>query len=109
VATLSDLSSQDTLDAALTAPGLLMLDVYTQACVICRRLEPMVAAVAEGSGGALRVHKVDAEQLVDFAVKYDIRGVPTLLLFRDGRLVDRRSGFLTAAALREWIAAQPRL
>jgi thioredoxin-like negative regulator of GroEL len=107
VATLSDLNSQDTLDAALAAPGLLMLDVYTQACVICRRLEPMVAAVAEGSGGALRAHKVDAERLLDFAVKYDIRGVPTLLLFRDGRLLDRRSGFLTAAALREWIAAQP--
>ena len=108
MATLPDLNSPDQLDAALAAPGLLMLDVYTQACVICRRLEPMVAAVAEGSAGGLRANKVDAEQLVDFAVKYDIRGVPTLLLFRDGQLLDRRSGFLTAAALREWIAAQPR-
>jgi thioredoxin 2 len=105
VATLSDLSSQETLDAALAAPGLLVLDIYTQACVICRRLEPMVAAVAEGSGGALRAHKVDAERLLDFAVKYNIHGVPTLLLFRDGKLIDRRSGFVTAAALREWVGA----
>ena len=105
MATLSDLASPDALDAALAAPGLLMLDVYTQACVICRRLEPMVAAVA--AGGTVRAHKVDAERLADFAVKYDIRGVPTLLLFRDGRLIDRRSGFVTASALRDWIGAQP--
>jgi thioredoxin-like negative regulator of GroEL len=108
MATLSDLTSPAELDAALAAPGLVMLDIYTQACVICRRVEPMVAAVADGSGGAMRAHKVDAERLVDFAVKHNIQGVPTLLLFRDGRLVDRRSGFLTANALREWIGAQPK-
>jgi thioredoxin-like negative regulator of GroEL len=93
------------LDAAMTVPGLLMLDVFTQACVICRRVEPMVAAAA--AGGAMRAHKVDAERLVDFAVEQNIQGVPTLLLFRDGKLIDRRSGFVTASALREWIAAQP--
>jgi thioredoxin-like negative regulator of GroEL len=103
MATLPDLKSQADLDAALAAPGLVMLDIYTRACVICRRVEPMVAAVAGGSGGALRAHKVDAERLLDFAAKYNVRGVPTLLLFRDGSLVDRRSGFLTASALRAWI------
>ena len=106
MATLSDLASADRLDAALAAPGLLLLDVYTPSCVICRRLEPMVAAAT--SGGAVRAHKLDAEQQVDFAVKYDIRGVPTLLLFRDGQLIDRRSGFSTASALREWISAHAR-
>jgi thioredoxin-like negative regulator of GroEL len=108
MATLTDLTSADALEAAVAAPGLLMLDVYTEACVICRRIEPMVAAVADTSGGALRAHKVDAERLIEFAEKYDIRGVPTLLLFRDGRLLDRRSGFVTASALREWVGAQAR-
>jgi thioredoxin 2 len=106
LATLSDLTSAERVGAALAAPGMLVLDVYTRSCVICRRLEPMVAAVALASGGAVRAHKVDAERLSEFAVKYDIRGVPTLLLFRDGRLIDRRSGFSTASALREWIGAK---
>ena len=106
MATLSDLTAADRVDAALAVPGVLVLDVYTQSCVICRRLEPMVAAVALASSGAVRAHKVDAERLPDFTVKYDIRGVPTLLLFRDGRLIDRRSGFSTASALREWIGAK---
>jgi thioredoxin 1 len=108
LATLSELTSTERVDAALAAPGLLVLDVYTQSCVICRRIEPMVAAVAIGSGGAVRAHKLDAERHAEFAAKYDIRGVPTLLLFRDGRLVDHRSGFSTASALRDWISAKAR-
>jgi thioredoxin-like negative regulator of GroEL len=68
----------------------------------------MVAAVAIASGGAVRAHKLDAQRHAEFAAKYDIRGVPTLLLFRDGRLVDHRSGFLTASALRDWISAKAR-
>jgi thioredoxin-like negative regulator of GroEL len=106
LATLSDLTQPDLLEAAIASPGTLVLDVYTQSCVICRRVEPMVAAAAAAaSGGAIRAHKVDAEAQVDFATRYNIHGVPTLLLFRDGQLVDRRSGFLTASAMREWIGA----
>jgi thioredoxin 2 len=108
LATLSDLTSGEGIDAALTVPGLLLLDVYTQDCVICRRLEPMVAAVASALGGALRACKLDAARHPDFAARHEIRGVPTLLLFRDGRVIDRRAGFSTASALREWIAAQAR-
>ena len=108
MASLSDLTSAERVDAALAAPGLLMLDVYTQSCVICRRIEPMVAAVTVASGGVVRAYKLDAERHAEFASKYDIRGVPTLLLFRDGRLIDRRSGFSTASALRDWISAKAR-
>jgi thioredoxin-like negative regulator of GroEL len=103
LATLSDLTSPAELESALTVPGLLVLDFYTQACMICRRVEPMVAAI---SGGAVRAYKVDAERLLDCAIKYNVQGVPTLLLFRDGRLIDRRSGFVTASTLREWIGTQ---
>jgi thioredoxin-like negative regulator of GroEL len=100
--TLPDLTSAEAVDVALAARGL-VLDIYTQSCVICRRLEPMVAAVAVASGGAVRAHKLDAERYSEFAVRHDVRGVPTLLLFRDGGLIDRRSGFSTASALRDWI------
>ena len=103
MATLSDLISAESIDAALAGQGLVVLDIYTQSCVICRRLEPMLAAVA--SGGAVRAHKLDAERHLDFAAQYDIQGVPTLLMFRDGKLIDRRSGFSTASDLRQWIAA----
>jgi thioredoxin-like negative regulator of GroEL len=103
VAALPDIGSPAGLQAALAAPGLLLLDVYTQNCIICRHIEPMVAAAAASSGGAVRAYKIDAEAHQQFAVEHDIRGVPTILLFHDGRVVGRRSGFLTAQALREWL------
>jgi thioredoxin-like negative regulator of GroEL len=104
LASLPDLTSADGIDAALCGPGLLLLDIYTPECVICRKLEPMVAAVAAASGGAVRACKLDAARHPEFVAKQEIRGVPTLLLFRDGRLIGRRAGFATASALREWIA-----
>jgi thioredoxin-like negative regulator of GroEL len=106
LATLFNVASPAELETALAAPGLLLLDLYTQSCMICRRVEPMVAAVADASGGAVRACKVDAERHLDFAANHDVQGVPTLLLFRDGRLIGRRSGFVTASALREWIGTQ---
>jgi thioredoxin 1 len=104
MATLSNIDTPASLDAALAEPGLLLLEFYTQSCIICRRIEPMVAAVAQTSGGALRAHKIDAEAHLDFAARHDIRGVPTVLLFRNGEVVGRQSGFLTASMLRDWIS-----
>jgi thioredoxin-like negative regulator of GroEL len=108
LAILLDLSSAEGIEAAVATPGLLVLDIYTQDCVICRRVEPMVAAVAAASAGSVRAYKLDAARHAEFAARHDIRGVPTLLLFRDRRLIGRRSGFATASALRKWIAAQAR-
>ncbi len=87
-------------------PGLLLLDVYTHSCIICRRMEPMVAAAAESSGDALRAYKIDAEAHTQFAIEHGIQGVPTVLLFRNGRMIGRRSGFMTARALRAWLRAE---
>ncbi|MDP6708671.1 MAG: thioredoxin family protein [Alphaproteobacteria bacterium] len=76
----------------------------TEACVICRKLDPMLAAVAKRLDGRLGVVDVDAEESPDLAERYHIRGVPTLILFKAGQEVDRKAGFLTASALREWLA-----
>ncbi len=84
-------------------PGLLVLEVYTQSCVICRRIEPMVAAAAASCSGMVRACKIDVEAHPQFAIEHDIRGVPTILLFREGRVIGRRSGFMTAQALRDWL------
>lgn len=103
MAALANLDSAQAIDAALAAPGLLLLDIYTPSCTICKRIEPMVAAAVNTSAG-VRGHKLDAEAHLAFAAKYDVRGVPTVLLFRDGELLGRKSGFVTASMLREWLS-----
>ncbi|HEX9321267.1 MAG TPA: thioredoxin family protein [Xanthobacteraceae bacterium] len=103
---IADVRTQDELGAVLELPGLTILDVYTQACVICRRIEPMIAAAVRTSGGTVQARKLDAEALPEVAERYEVRGVPTLLLFRAGQPIDRKSGFLTAMELREWIGSE---
>lgn len=98
VATASDFAAK-----VLQVSGPVIVDFFTPECVPCRKLEPMLQAVARGLSAPLRVVKVDASVSTDLAREYRVRGVPCLLLFKDGRLLDRIDGFAPATQLREWV------
>lgn len=104
MAKLQDATQGRAFEQALAAGGVVVADFFTPQCVICRRIHPMLAAVQAGFGDRMSTFKIDAEARPEYAERYDIRGVPHLLLFKDGKLVDRKSGFVTATALRAWVA-----
>ena len=58
----------------------------------CRMMAPTIDAVASEYAGRLKVGKVDVDSNGDTAMRYNIRGIPTLLLFKGGRVVDQRVG-----------------
>ena len=87
---------------AAEAPALLVTFTGPK-CVICRRLAPMLEIVVREAGDALASAKVDAEALLEVSEKFEIRSLPTTLLFRNGELADRITGFATAGALRAWL------
>jgi thioredoxin-like negative regulator of GroEL len=100
---LAPVRSQAELDALVAAPQPLLVTFTGPRCAICRQLAPMLAAVVAEAGDALNSAKVDAEALADVSARYEIRSLPTTLLFRDGRLTDRMTGFATAGRLRDWL------
>lgn len=102
-APLSHVASQAELDALIAAPRPLLLTFTGPKCIICRQLAPMLSVVVQEVGEALESAKVDAEALADISERYEIRSLPTTMLFRDGRLADRFSGFATAGKLRDWL------
>ena len=104
MARLKDATRTGELETARDAGGAVIADFFTRSCVLCRKVEPMVAAVVAGAGGELAAFRIDAEEAPDLAVEYDVRGVPTLLLFHRGELIDRKVGFATATELREWVS-----
>ena len=104
MARLKDATRTGEFEAARDAGGTVVADFYTRACVLCRKVEPMLAAAANGAGGALAAFRIDAEGNPELAAAYEVRGVPTLLLFHGGMLIDRKVGFVTAKELREWVA-----
>ena len=91
-------------DEAIGSGAPVIAKFQTKACVICRRLEPGLKQVAERMSVALRVVDVDAEDNVELAERYAVRGVPTLILFKDGDELTRCNGFQSAGMLREWLA-----
>jgi len=103
MAALHDATATSELDAALQTHECLIADFYTPSCVICKKIEPMLAALEKSLQGRLRAVKIDAEANPELAAGYQVRGVPTLLLFQGGRLVERKSGFMTTTMLRQWL------
>ena len=90
----------------LQGKGLVLVDFWAAWCPPCRRLAPTVEALATEYEGRLSVAKVDVDSSPDVAQRYGIQSIPTLILFRDGRVVDKRLGALPREDLRQFVDAQ---
>jgi thioredoxin 1 len=90
---------------ALGAEGLVLVDFWAGWCPPCRRLAPTLEALAAAYEGRLTVLKVDVDECPDLSERYGIRSIPTLVLFRDGRMVDRTLGALPMDELRRFVDA----
>ena len=71
-----------------------LLDFYANWCGHCQKLLPLLDEVAVEMDGKLSVMKVNVDENREFAQKFDIKGLPTMLLFKDGSEVDRLIGFM---------------
>jgi thioredoxin-like negative regulator of GroEL len=100
---LAMLASAAEMDSLAAAEPSLLVTFTGPKCIICKRLAPMLETVVREAGDALASAKVDAEALPDVSERFAIRSLPTTLLFRNGELADRLTGFATAGALRAWL------
>lgn len=106
--TTTDLTPQVT-DATFAAEvespnaGFVLVDFWAVWCTPCRMLEPHVKAVAEKTVGKLHVRKLNVDENRATAMKYNIMGIPTMLLFSNGQLVAQSVGFKPADSLLAWL------
>jgi len=71
-----------------------LIDFYADWCGPCKVLSPILKEVKKELGNAIKVIKIDVDKNQLLAKKYDVRGVPTLLLFKNGKQLWRQSGVL---------------
>ncbi len=69
-----------------------LVDFWAEWCGPCKMMAPTVDAIASEYVGKVKVGKLDVEENGGTAMRYNIRGIPTLLLFKGGRVVDSRVG-----------------
>jgi thioredoxin 1 len=104
--------TNDTFDEAVAGSAVAIVDFWAPWCGPCRAMAPDLDRVAaEHEGDDVLVAKVDVDAETDLGSRFRVMSVPTLLVFREGELVDRYVGATPAAGLRAAIreaAAGPR-
>ncbi len=71
-----------------------LVDFSATWCGPCKRLEPVVHEIADDYDGRLKVVKVDIDKSPGIAAKFAVMSVPTLVLFRDGQVMDQLTGLV---------------
>ncbi|WP_179320086.1 thioredoxin [Winogradskyella helgolandensis] len=69
-----------------------LVDFFAEWCGPCKAQSPIIKALAQEVNGKVRVIKIDIDKNQAVAQRYNVRGVPTLVLFKEGQIVWRQSG-----------------
>jgi len=80
-----------------------LVDFYADWCGPCKMMGPILKELKKKMGDQINIIKVDAEKNADAAIKYNVRGVPTLILFKDGQILWQQSGVVQAHQLQSII------
>ncbi|ANB56927.1 thioredoxin [Anoxybacillus sp. B7M1] len=82
-----------------TSTGVTLVDFWAPWCGPCRMIAPVLEELAEDLGDKVKIVKVNVDENQETASKYGVMSIPTLLVFKDGDVVDKTVGFQPKEAL----------
>jgi thioredoxin 2 len=90
-------------DEELRASVPVLVDFWAPWCGPCRMVSPLVERLGRDHAGRLKVVKLNVDEAPELSERYEIRGIPLLVLFRDGSEVDRLVGAAPQEQLSRWL------
>lgn len=84
--------NRDNFDETVSE-GVVLVDFWATWCGPCKMIAPYVEELAEEFDGRVKVGKVDVDECEALAVRYGIYSIPTIIIFKDGKEVDRLIGY----------------
>ena len=97
--------TEDTFDAAVNAAPLAMVDFWATWCGPCKMMGPVVEKLANEYDGKVLVGKVETDDEMELAEKFEVSSIPTIVFLKNGAEFDRKIGVVPESALREVLDA----
>ena len=101
---MRELTNQ-TFDEAIKSSNPVLVEFWAVWCMPCKIFAPVLEQLANEMDGKAQFCKVNIDDCQSLAAKYDIEVVPTVILFKDGREVERAAGILQKSDIEEMIEA----
>jgi thioredoxin 1 len=96
-------SDDDFETAVLKAEGPVLVDFWAEWCGPCKMIAPSLEEIDSELDGRLTVAKMNVDENPQTPVKYGVRGIPMLMLFKDGQVAGTKIGALPKQQLSQWV------
>ncbi|RAL26778.1 thioredoxin [Thermoflavimicrobium daqui] len=83
--------------------GAVLVDFWATWCPPCRMLAPVLEEVDQEIGDQVKITKLNVDESPETAGRFGVMSIPTLILFKDGKMVSKSMGFQPKEALVQWI------
>lgn len=90
---------EDVLDSS----GLVLVDFWAEWCGPCKQIAPALDEISQEMGENLKIAKINIDENPNTPTKYGVRGIPTLMLFKDGQIAATKVGASPKSAIEDWI------
>jgi thioredoxin 1 len=100
----TNLTNDNSFDKDVSIPGFtIIVDFWAEWCGPCKQIAPVLEEISNEKKDSIKILKLNIDENPLTPQKYGVKGIPTLMLFKDGNLIDTKVGNLPKTEINNWI------